>query len=103
MCSLRDAAGDFASLNVRVVGLSLDSVADQARFHEEQELNFPLLSDPDGSAAAKYGALAGDAPFANRITYVLDPEGVLRAVDDRVQVDSHGTDLALLVAELQQG
>jgi peroxiredoxin Q/BCP len=83
-----------------VYGVSLDSVADQARFHEEQELNFPLLSDPDGSAATKYGVLPGDARWASRVTFVIDGKGILRAVVDDVKVNTHGEDLVLLVEEL---
>ena len=101
MCSLRDAAGDFAELGVRVVGISLDGVKTQARFHTEEELNFPLLSDPDGGVARKYGVLAKKAAFARRVTFVLDDKGILRAIDDAVDVKSHGVDLALLVRELQ--
>lgn len=101
MCSLRDAAGDFAELGVRVVGVSLDDVKAQARFHEEQELNFPLLSDPDGSVGRKYGVLPEQARFTKRVTFVLDDKGILRAVDDAVDVKDHGVDLALLVRELR--
>ena len=36
---------------------SLDDVASLAKFAEDQELNFPLLSDPDGSAGAMYDVL----------------------------------------------
>jgi peroxiredoxin Q/BCP len=84
-----------------VLGISLDSVADQARFHGEQELNFTLLSDPDGSAASKYGVLSGNGRFAARATFVIDPAGVLRAVDQDVQVTSHGEDLIELVKRLR--
>lgn len=87
---------------MRVVGVSLDGVADQAKFHAEQELNFPLLSDPDGSAAAKYGALREGGAWANRITYILDPDGVLRSIEDSVDVNTHGEDLVLRVEELME-
>ena len=42
--------------------MSLDDVASQARFVKEQSLNFPLLSDPDGSAAGRLGVLITDKP-----------------------------------------
>lgn len=79
-------------------GLSLDSVTDVKKFHEEQKLNFPLLSDPDGSAATKYGVFAGR--FAQRVTFVIDPDGVLRHVEEKVDVSNHGKDLAAILAEL---
>jgi peroxiredoxin Q/BCP len=73
--------------------VSLDDVATIAKFVEAQHLNFPLLSDPDGSAAAKYGVLAEKARYANRVTFVLDDKGVVRLIDEQVNVDKHGTDL----------
>jgi peroxiredoxin Q/BCP len=81
--------------------VSLDSVADQKRFHEAEKLPFPLLSDPDGSVAAKYGVLMKDKPFAERVSFVIDPQGVLRAIDREVDVTSHGVDLVALIERLQ--
>jgi peroxiredoxin Q/BCP len=81
--------------------VSLDSVADQKKFHETEKLSFPLLSDPDGSAAAKYGVLMKDRPFAERVSFVIDPQGILRAIDREVDVASHGEDVVRLVETLQ--
>lgn len=75
---------------------------DQAKFHAEQELNFPLLSDPDGSAAKKLGAIRPGAGWTNRVTFVVDEKGVLRYRDDQVAVDTHGEDLAELVLRLRE-
>lgn len=101
VCSLRDSLKDLEGLGVAVAGISLDDVASQKQFHEEQKLNFPLLSDPDGSVAAKYGAVLADKPYTTRITFVIDDKGVLRYVDSKVSVDSHGKDLAGVVRGLR--
>ena len=85
-------------LDARIFGLSLDDVAAQAAFARAQKLKFPLLSDPDGSAAAKYGVLGG--AFARRVTFILDHEGILRHVDDEVDVTNHGDDLVAILEEL---
>ena len=82
-------------------GLSTDSVADLSIFAEEQELNFKLLSDPDGSAAKKYGVMTSRG-FANRITFVLDDKGVLRHIEKKVQVKSHGDDLISVIKKLKK-
>ena len=79
---------------MKVFGASLDDVKSQAAFHSAQKLNFPLLSDPDGSLATKYGVLPSGARFAARKTFVIDREGVLRHVDDKVDVLKHGAALA---------
>ena len=101
MCSLRDAAKDLQSLGVEILGASLDDVASQAKFATDQELTYPLLSDPDGSVAAKYGVLGAGGRFASRVTFVIDPLGKIRVVDDEVTVDSHGADLAARIRALQ--
>jgi thioredoxin-dependent peroxiredoxin len=93
VCSLRSAAEDLEALGATVYGASLDDVASQARFVKEQELTFPLLSDPDGSAAAKYGVLMAERGFSARVTFFVDPEGVLRHVDRSVKPDTHGADV----------
>ena len=84
-----------------VVAVSLDDVKSQKQFHEAQKLNFPLLSDPDGSVAAKYGALLAGKPYSARVTFVIDDQGALRHRDEKVNVASHGADLAGVVRGLR--
>ena len=74
----------------------------QAAFAKKERLNFSLLSDPDGSAARKYGVARPGRPFARRVTFVIDEEGVLRHVADKVDVRNHGSDLATLIRELRE-
>jgi len=85
-----------------VLGISVDSVKDQALFHKEKKLNFPLLSDPDGSAARKYHVLPKNASYTKRITFVIDPKGILRYVDEKVDVKNHADDLLEVLQELQK-
>jgi peroxiredoxin Q/BCP len=101
MCSLRDAAEDLKSLGATPYGVSRDDVATLAKFAEQESLRLTLLSDPDGSATAKYAAGLGDRPFAARHTFVLDPQGVLRHVDRAVKPDAHGRDLVERIRALQ--
>ena len=71
-------------------------------FAEAQTLNFELLSDPDGSAAKKYGVLPPKGRFAQRVTFIIDDQGVLRHIDQEVDVNAHGMQLADLIVELQE-
>lgn len=100
MCSLRDAAEGFEVMGVDVYGASLDDVKDLKAFADKQKLEFQLLSDPDGSAARKYGVLAEGASWTGRVTFVIDDAGVLRKIDNNVKVGSHGEDLLFMVEEL---
>jgi peroxiredoxin len=51
-CAYRDAVAEFEALGSRVVGLSAQTVAEQAEFSEREHIPFTLLSDPDLSVAA---------------------------------------------------
>ena len=82
-------------------GISFDDVVSQRKFHEAQKLGFALLSDPDGSVAAKYGVRMAKRAFAQRVTFVIDDEGILRKIDTKVDVSNHGTDLIDLLEDLQ--
>ncbi len=101
MCSLRDAATDFANHNVLAFGISLDDVAAIAAFAKDQHLTVPLLSDPDGSVAGKFDALMAGKPYARRVTFVLDDKGILRLIDDKVDVGKHGPDLLAAIQKLR--
>ena len=81
--------------------MSLDDVASQARFAKEQSLNFPLLSDPDGSASGRLGVLMADKPYTQRITVIVDDKGVVRLVETKVNVESHGKDLVEAIRKLK--
>ena len=81
--------------------MSLDDVRSQAEFTKQQSLNFPLLSDPDASAAGRLGVLMEGKPYTNRITVVVDDKGVVRLVDTGVKVESHGKDLAEAIRKLK--
>ena len=80
--------------------LSLDDVSDLAKFAKKQELNFRLLSDPDGSVADKYGVLVKKRGFAKRVTFVIDEEGRVALVDEEVNVNTHGDELVERIAQL---
>lgn len=89
-CAFRDAWARLEASGAVVVGVSTDDVRAHARFAEEHELPFPLLSDPDGEALAAYGVpdLMG---MSARVTFVIDRSGrvarVFAAVDPAVHVD----------------
>jgi len=99
MCALRDAAPTFQKKGITVFGISLDDVKSQAKFHKDQKLGFHLLSDPDGSAAKKYGVLMKGMPYARRVTFVIDDEGIVRDIITRVDLAQHGEQVLKLVAK----
>jgi len=103
VCSLRDAIKDLEGLDAKVYAISIDDVLSCAQFVKQQSLNFQLLSDPDRSVVAKYGAVMEGVTYAARYTFVIDPKGVLRHVDKSVNVISHGADLVAVLKKLKAG
>lgn len=98
---MRDATAELEELGVEVYGISTDDVVSQAKFVEQQELEFLLLSDPDAGVTAKYGVLMRGRPYASRVTFVIDDKGVIRHVDQMVSVGTHGADLVEVVKGLK--
>ena len=83
LCSVRDNIGLYNDANATVLGISVDSVPTLAKFKEEQQLNFPLLSDFNKEVSTKYGALYETFGFgmkgvSKRAAFVIDSEGTIR-------------------------
>lgn len=49
----------------------------------------------------KYGVLPPNGRFTKRVTFIIDDKGVLRHIDEKVDVNAHGMQLADLIVELQ--
>ena len=91
-CTFRDRHAEFAGLDAVVIGISDDDVASHKKFAEEYRLPFTLLSDVDGAAREAFGlrTLLG---FKARATFVIDAEGIIRAVvADRLNATRHVRD-----------
>lgn len=101
-CHFRDLTGDFAALGARAVGISADSVEDQARFDDAHGLGMPLLSDPDRSIAALFGVKRPGPLMNRRKTFVIGRDRRVRAViHSEVSMDRHA-DRALEVLRTDQ-
>jgi len=99
----RDHHDAFRDSDVAVVGISNDPVEPLREFADEEDLDFDLLSDEDGSVAEAYESfgtveMEGESrEIAFRNTYVIDPEGriehVYRGVDPADHVEELLADL----------
>ncbi len=68
---------EYKKLNAAIVGVSADDVASHESFCNAEGLEFPLLSDINGDVSKAYGSwLSG---YSLRHTYLIDPDGILRA------------------------
>lgn len=97
---MRDTAAELDKLRITYFTASTDDADTNKRFAESLELKYPILSDPEKKVAAAYGVLNPANGFARRWTFVIDDQGILRAIDTEVKAASHGTDLAARLHEL---
>ena len=83
-CTLRDHLADLNEMDANVVMITCDTPFANGAWAEQNGLEYPVLSDfwPHGEVAQAYGAFNEATGSANRITFVLDADGVVREVID---------------------
>jgi peroxiredoxin (alkyl hydroperoxide reductase subunit C) len=75
---------EFRSRDAQLLGVSIDSeyvhLAWRREKEELRELPFPMLSDIKRQLSGALGILDREAGVAQRATYIVDPQGVIRFV-----------------------
>jgi thioredoxin-dependent peroxiredoxin len=92
-CAFRDRMGDYGEAGIKVYGVSLDSPESHREFREKYNLNFPLLTDEDGRAAEALGVLRENGAVANRVTFLLAPDGNVAKVYPEVSPETHADEI----------
>jgi peroxiredoxin Q/BCP len=94
-CDFRDSLGTLGDAGYRVVGISRDELPAIERFARDEGLTFPLLSDPDTSVHALYGAFGEKQLYGRtvqgviRSTFVLDERGVITMALYNIKATGH--------------
>lgn len=83
LCQMRDELAYFTQLNAQILGISVDLPFTLARYKEDQNYNFPLLSDFNKAASSAYSSLyqewiMGLKGVAKRSVFLIDKEGIIR-------------------------
>jgi mycoredoxin-dependent peroxiredoxin len=83
LCALRDDLSTFQNDRVQVLTVSVDSPYAHKVFAEREGYEFPMLSDfwPHGAVAQTYGVFNEQGGMAERGTFLIDVEGVIRYVE----------------------
>jgi hypothetical protein len=82
-----------------VLGVSTDSVDSHKQFAEKYGLSFLLLSDTDASVSQRYGVYGEKNMYGkkymgvNRETFLIDKDGVVRKVWNKVKPDEHASEV----------
>lgn len=103
-CDFRDHLAELNSAGYQVLGISPDQPDTLATFAQDEQLTFPLLSDPDKAVLTEWGAF-GDKENDGRVvqgvirsTFVVDPEGNIALAQYNVRATGH---VASLLSELE--
>lgn len=98
--ALRDAAPSIGKTGAKIFGISVDTISAQKKFCETQQLPYPLIADEMATIAKAYGVLYDGRLMARRVTFVIDPSGVVRHVFPKVNVRDHGNEVLGVLKKL---
>ena len=81
--AFRDRYPSFAERRVKVFGVSFDTPAANAKFVDEQNFPFALLSDEKKELGKAVGATRPLIGYARRISFLIGPDGrILESYED---------------------
>jgi peroxiredoxin Q/BCP len=83
----RDHYAELGNRDVRVAGVSTDTVEEEKAFAQKYGFPFPLIADPTTEISAKYGVLGRG--HARRVTFLIDPQGKVERVIDSMLPGTH--------------
>jgi len=92
---------DFANAGIHVVGVSADDVSSHRNFCDKFAFKIDLLADVGSSLMRKLGIGQAEwkgMKFWERTSFVVDPNGVIRKVYEKVSPDGHER---VLLADIQ--
>jgi len=89
-CHFRDLQAEFDAAGATRLGISADKPELQAKFASKYDLDFPLLSDADGSIARVFGASRRGPLFNRRVTFVIGADGrLLDIIKSELNMEVH--------------
>ncbi len=80
LCAIRDDYSAFQEKGAQVYGISRDSAFTHKAFIEKEGLKHSLLADMKGDVAKQYGCWLDAAGIAERMTIVIDKDGIIQYV-----------------------
>lgn len=101
----RDRIDEVRQAGFAVAGISMDDARSHCSFRDKYDLNFPLLTDADGSFLRSIGAYGEKTLYGRKVegvlrsTVVVDPEGTVLAHYPNVRAKGHAE---RVVADLQK-
>jgi thioredoxin-dependent peroxiredoxin len=107
-CEFRDLLPRFHGVNAEVLGVSPDDVKSHVKFRKKFDLPYPLLADVEHAVADAYGVWQEKSMFGHkywgnaRTTFVIDKNGRIAKVFEKVKPEGHAAEVAEVVAGLAE-
>jgi thioredoxin-dependent peroxiredoxin len=98
-CSFRDANDTFEKKNIKLLGVSVDDEKAHQKFRAKYGLQMDLVADTDKDVVEKYGVWGEKSMYGkkymgtNRKTFLIDENGKIAKVFDKVNVDEHADEV----------
>jgi len=106
-CSVRDNYKTLQKLGYEVFGISPDKAKKHQKFIDKYELQYSLLADVDKKMINDFG-LWGPKKFMGkeihgvyRTTVLVDEDGTVTAIIDKVVTKSHGEQILEIINKVQ--
>ncbi len=99
--SFRENGEQLRKFDVAYFTASCDPVETNREFAKSLQLDYVILSDPEGKAAQAFGVYNAERKIAARVTFVIGKDGRILHIDDKVQVANHGKDIATVLESLR--
>lgn len=97
-CGFRDRQAAFKAKNSVLLGVSFDTVQENAAFARKFAVDYPLLCDTERKIGLIYGACQSEKDaYAQRIAYVIDSSGKIETVFEKVDARQFPEEVLALI------
>ena len=99
----RDIA-KYEAVNAVILGVSVDNEQSHKDFCAKEGLNFKLLADTEAKVSEQYGSVMeyNGQKLSARNTFIIDPQGKLVKVFEKVKVAAHSEEVLAALATFQK-
>ena len=98
--AFKEDGAEMRKFDVVYFTASVDDAQKNKEFAEKLEVDYPILSDPSKETAKAFGVIPEGKETAARWTFYIGPDGKIKFVDKKINVDSSAKDVAAKLQEL---
>lgn len=97
---------EFSAINTEILTISTDTVFVHKAWHDTSEtikqITFPMVADPTHEICKAYGTLIEKEGLSLRATYLIDPDGIVKAYEQHDNAIGRNSDELLRKVQMAQ-